>query len=61
MIIQSYANEISIKASAKINLTLEIGKTRPDGFHDILSVVQEIGLHDLVTIKKNINKIVEGS
>ena len=56
MIIQSYANEISIKASAKINLTLEIGKTRPDGFHDILSVVQEIGLHDLVTIKKNINK-----
>jgi len=37
-------------AQAKINLTLEILKKRPDGFHEIRSVVQTISLYDKLKI-----------
>jgi 4-diphosphocytidyl-2-C-methyl-D-erythritol kinase len=37
---------IEITAPAKINLTLEVLKKRPDGFHEIRSVLQTIDLHD---------------
>lgn len=52
MIIRPCDGEVSLKAHAKVNLTLEIGKAREDGFHDISSVVQEIELHDVIKIKK---------
>ena len=35
-----------IEAPAKINLTLEVLDERPDGYHEISSVVQTIGLYD---------------
>ncbi|HAL46312.1 MAG: 4-(cytidine 5'-diphospho)-2-C-methyl-D-erythritol kinase [SAR202 cluster bacterium] len=41
---------ISVEAHAKINLTLEVQGRRPDGFHEIASIVQTISLHDVVTI-----------
>ena len=34
--------KIKVKAPAKINLTLKVGKTRPDGFHPIESVMTAI-------------------
>ena len=34
----------TIKCPAKINLTLEIVGKRPDGFHNIKSVMQTISL-----------------
>ena len=37
---------LKIKAYAKINLFLDIVGKRPDGYHDILSVMQTIDLHD---------------
>ncbi len=37
---------LTIKARAKINLTLEVLRKRPDGFHEIRSVVQTISLYD---------------
>lgn len=43
-------SEIQIRSYAKINLTLEVGEMRPDGFHDIDSVVQVIDLSDELTI-----------
>lgn len=36
----------AIEAHAKINLSLEILGTRPDGYHDLRSVVMPIALHD---------------
>lgn len=39
-----------IEAHAKINLTLDVGGLRPDGFHDVTMVMQEIGLHDMLHI-----------
>ena len=37
-------------AHAKINLTLDVGARRPDGFHDIASVMQTLALHDTLTL-----------
>ena len=37
-------------AYAKINLTLDIGPPRPDGYHPIRSIMQTIALHDTLTV-----------
>lgn len=37
---------LTVRAPAKINLTLEVLGKRPDGFHDIRSVIQAIDLYD---------------
>ena len=39
-------------AYAKINLTLDVGARRPDGYHDIHSVMQTITLHDTLTVTR---------
>lgn len=43
--------QIKIKCPAKINLTLEVVNKRPDGFHNIKSIMQMINLYDYLTIK----------
>ena len=43
---------ITLKAHAKINLSLRITGKRPDGYHEIVSFMQGTGLHDVVTLKK---------
>ena len=43
--------QIKVKCPAKINLTLEVLGKRPDGFHNIQSVMQTIDLFDILTIK----------
>jgi 4-diphosphocytidyl-2-C-methyl-D-erythritol kinase len=37
---------LTVRAPAKINLTLEVLRKRPDGFHDIRSVIQTVSLYD---------------
>ena len=41
---------ITIKAYAKINLSLEILRKRTDGYHDIYSFMQDLGLYDVITM-----------
>ena len=41
---------LRVKCPAKINLTLEVLDKRPDGFHNIQSVMQTISLYDILTI-----------
>lgn len=43
---------MKIKAYAKINLMLQVLGKRPDGYHDLASIMQEISLYDLLTINK---------
>ena len=37
-------------APAKLNLTLDVGARRPDGYHDITSVMQSAALYDVVAL-----------
>ena len=41
---------VTVRSFAKINLGLSIGALRADGFHELLTVYQTIGLHDLVHV-----------
>ncbi len=45
-------NELKVISPAKINLFLEIVGKRPDGYHQIETIFQEIDLHDDVLIKE---------
>ena len=42
---------VTVRAHAKINLDLRIGGRRPDGFHDLRTLLQSIGLHDTLTLR----------
>ncbi|MFB3854985.1 MAG: 4-(cytidine 5'-diphospho)-2-C-methyl-D-erythritol kinase [Vicinamibacterales bacterium] len=41
---------VRLRAHAKINLSLRITGTRPDGYHDLRTVYQTLALHDEVTL-----------
>jgi 4-diphosphocytidyl-2-C-methyl-D-erythritol kinase len=42
--------QIQINAYAKINLSIDVLGKRPDGYHDVAMVLQQIDLHDAVTV-----------
>ena len=42
------------QAYAKINLTLEVGRKRDDGYHEIVSVMARATLSDKVEVEKNL-------
>jgi 4-diphosphocytidyl-2-C-methyl-D-erythritol kinase len=41
---------VTVRSFAKINLGLRIGASREDGFHELLTVYQTIGLHDVIRV-----------
>lgn len=45
--------EIKLKAPAKINLSLDVLGKRPDGYHELATVMQTVGLYDTVTLSDN--------
>jgi 4-diphosphocytidyl-2-C-methyl-D-erythritol kinase len=49
-----------IKAHAKINLALVVGAIRPDGFHELASVVQRIDLADELDLRIGPGLVVDG-
>ncbi|MHB8104470.1 MAG: 4-(cytidine 5'-diphospho)-2-C-methyl-D-erythritol kinase [Dehalococcoidales bacterium] len=52
---------LSLKAPAKINLTLEVLRKRPDGFHEIRSVLQTIDLCDTLHIQAGSGLSIQAS
>jgi 4-diphosphocytidyl-2-C-methyl-D-erythritol kinase len=55
---------IALRAPAKINLCLRVLGRRPDGYHEVESVIQLVGLYDDVTIRprrRGIIVTVEGA
>ncbi len=51
--------EITVKAYAILNLTLDILRRRADGYHDMCMVMQSISLHDTVRIRETGNRRIE--
>jgi 4-diphosphocytidyl-2-C-methyl-D-erythritol kinase len=43
--------QYSLSAAAKINLYLEIIGDRPDGYHELVMVMQSVGLADRITVR----------
>lgn len=39
-------NSVTLRAPAKVNLGLAVGPRRPDGFHDLVTVMVPLELHD---------------
>ena len=48
-----------MKAWAKINLTLDVLGKRPDGYHELSSVMQAINLYDTLIIRKTNHQGIE--
>jgi len=46
----SGARSVSVAARAKLNLGLAVGPRRPDGFHDLATILQSVSLHDTVRV-----------
>ncbi len=56
---------VTLKAPAKVNLYLEVGSLRPDGYHLVRTVLQAVDLCDLVVVEAEgagggIELLVEG-
>ena len=45
--------EVTLKAPAKINLSLDVLGKRPDGYHELSTVMQTVDLYDTVTVSRN--------
>ena len=43
-------------APAKVNLTLDVGARRPDGYHEVVSVMQSVALYDTVTMESGMGE-----
>ncbi len=41
---------LTLRPSAKVNLTLRVGTRQASGFHDVRTVLQSIALHDTLTV-----------
>lgn len=44
--------ELHLNAYAKVNLTLDVGAQRSDGYHEIESVMHTVALHDSITLRE---------
>jgi 4-diphosphocytidyl-2-C-methyl-D-erythritol kinase len=45
------STRLRVRVPAKINLHLAVGPRRPDGYHDLVSVLQAVTLHDTLRIR----------
>ena len=50
----------TLTAPAKVNLVLEIFGERPDGYHEVATVLQAVGLEDRLTFEPANTVVVEG-
>jgi len=42
---------VTVRAAAKINLSLRVLAARPDGYHDVRTLLQSLALHDTLTCR----------
>ena len=44
--------QLKLKAYAKINLSLDVVRRRPDGYHDVKMIMQTVDLYDVIMMEK---------
>ncbi|HEU5334870.1 MAG TPA: 4-(cytidine 5'-diphospho)-2-C-methyl-D-erythritol kinase [Terriglobales bacterium] len=49
----------TVRSFAKVNLGLYIGAPRPDGFHELRTVYQTVGLHDRISVGVGVGDGIE--
>ena len=56
------APSLTVQAPAKVNLTLEVLRPRPDGYHELRTLFQAIGRYDTLTFERagDLSLAVEG-
>ncbi len=47
--------QLKVLAPAKINLSLDIVRKRPDGYHDVAMVMQAVSLYDTITVSDEVD------
>ncbi len=47
-----HMNQIKLQAYGKINLSLDVLRQRPDGYHDVRMIMQTVKLHDNIDIER---------
>jgi 4-diphosphocytidyl-2-C-methyl-D-erythritol kinase len=52
-------DRVTVRAPAKVNLHLSVGRRRSDGFHDLTTVFQAVGLYDDVVVERAAELTVE--
>lgn len=52
-------DSIKVKASAKVNLSLDVTGKRDDGYHNIESIFQSINIYDTITVSKSLNPLID--
>lgn len=51
-------NSITVKCNAKINLSLDVTGVRPDGYHNVELILNEISLYDTLKVELNNDNII---
>ncbi len=51
--------ELVLLARAKVNLTLDVGPLRPDGYHEVMTVLQELDLADRLVFARAPRGVLE--
>ena len=52
VVYQDKGRSITLKAPAKINLFLKIINRRPDGYHEVMSLMQKVELFDILELSR---------
>jgi 4-diphosphocytidyl-2-C-methyl-D-erythritol kinase len=48
---------VTVRTPAKVNLQLSVGGRRPDGYHDLVTVFQAVGLYDEVVARPGSGRV----
>ena len=58
MLVERHADAVKVRAPAKVNLFLEVLAKRPDGYHDIATLMVAVSLYDTLDFKEESSGLV---
>ena len=58
MLVERHADAVKVRAPAKVNLFLEVLAKRPDGYHDITTLMVAVNLYDTLVFKEESSGLV---